>query len=85
MLYCLSCDGVEVQQVRLYIDVNRTLEIVSELKRHGWVMGVDFDFSYHKAMYDSFSGSNWEPEVDRHCTFTFYNDSNASYFMLRWG
>jgi hypothetical protein len=71
-------------QVTLYIDVHRTLEIVHELKHHGWVMGKDFDFAYHKPIYDSFSGSNWEPALEKHTVFTFYNDSNASYFMLRW-
>jgi len=73
------------QQVTLYIDVSRTLEIVHELKQHGWFMGKDFDFAYHKAIYDDFGGSNWEPELEKHTVFTFYNDSNASYFMLRWG
>ena len=48
-------------------------------------MGKDFDFACHKPTYDSFSGSNWEPELERHTVFTFYNDVNASYFMLRWG
>ena len=68
-----------MQQVTLYIDVVRTLEIVNELKKHGWVIHKDFDFSYHKAAYD-----NWEAEVENHTVFTFYNDSNASYFILRW-
>jgi hypothetical protein len=72
-------------QVTLHLDVNKTLEIVKQLKQHGWVMGVDFDFSYYKAMYDNFSGSNWEPEIEKRAVFTFYNDTNASYFMLRWG
>jgi hypothetical protein len=74
-----------VQQVTLHIDVSKTLEIVHELKKHGWVMGKDFDFAYHKAHYNDFSGSNWEPEELEHSVFTFYDDSNASYFMLRWG
>ena len=74
-----------MQQVTLNIDVSKTLEIVTELKKHGWVMGKDFDFAYHKAHYNDFSGSNWEPEELEHCVFTLYNDSNASYFMLRWG
>ena len=72
-------------QVTLNIDVSRTLGIVSELKQHGWVINKDFDFAYHKAIYNDFSGSNWEPEESQHSVFTFYNYSNASYFMLRWG
>ena len=73
-----------MQRVTLYIDISRTFEIVYELKKHGWVINKDFDFSYHKAQYNDFSGSNWEPEEAEHCVFTFYNDSNASYFILRW-
>ena len=74
-----------VRQVTLYIDIDKTLEIVHELKRHGWFMSKDFDFACHKPTYDNFSGSNWELELERHTVFTFYNDINASYFMLRWG
>ena len=71
----------DVQQVTLYIEVNTTLDIVSELKHHGWVIGKDFDFAYFKPEYDNFS---YEP-ISRKAVFTFYDDSNASYFMLRWG
>lgn len=69
-----------MQQVTLYIDVSRTLEIVYELKTHGWVMGKDFDFAYHQSAWDEMIG-----EIPKQSVFTFYNDSNASYFMLRWG
>jgi hypothetical protein len=71
-----------VAEVILYIDTNRTLEIVSELKKHGWVMGKDFDFACHKSKYDY----HWQYEEEpNRSIFTFYNDVNASYFMLRWG
>jgi hypothetical protein len=72
-------------EINLQIDVNRTLEIVGELRKMGWKQSVDFDFACHKPVYDDFSGSNWGPVVQRHTVFTFYNDTNASYFMLRWG
>jgi hypothetical protein len=68
--------------VTLYIDVSRTLEIVSELKKLGWMIGKDFDFAYFKPTFDNFS---YEAVNRKHTVFTFYNDSNASYFMLRWG
>jgi hypothetical protein len=64
------------------INVNKLLEIVNELKQIGWTLGVDFDFSYHKAEYDDFSHI---PITEQHAKFSFYNDSNASYFILRWG
>jgi hypothetical protein len=69
-----------VQQVTLYIDVDNTLDIVSELKQKGWVQGKDFDFAYHQSKWDEMIG-----EIPKQTVFTFYNDSNASYFMLRWG
>jgi hypothetical protein len=74
-----------VLQVTLYIDINKTLDIVSALRQHGWISGKDFDFACYKPKFDLFGGSNWESKMDRHTIFTFYNDSNASYFMLRWG
>jgi len=64
------------------ISVTRVLDIVSEVRKMGWVQGVDFDFAYHKETWDDFSS---EPIIEQHTVFTFYNDSNASYFMLRWG
>ena len=70
-----------MQQVTLYIEVNTTLDIIYELRKHGWVQGVDFDFAYFKPEYDDFS---YEP-IRRRAVFTFYDDSNASYFILRWG
>jgi hypothetical protein len=69
-----------VRQVTLYIDVDNTLDIVSELKQKGWVQGKDFDFAYHQSKWDEMIG-----EIPKQTVFTFYNDSNASYFMLRWG
>ena len=71
-------------QVTLPIDVNRTLEIVSELKRMGWVMGKDFDFAYFKPEYDNFTGFNYDPVKERRTMFTFYNDSNASFFAIKY-
>jgi len=71
-----------MKQVTLYIDAKRTMEIGQELRSMGWIQGVDFDYAYYKAEYDNFS---YDPIVKRHARFTFYNDSNASYFMLRWG
>jgi len=67
----------------LEISVTRTLEIVHELRHIGWVQHVDFDFACHKQMFDSQVSDDQTRE--RHTVFTFYNDSNASYFMLRWG
>ena len=70
----------KVLKVTLYIDVGITLDIVTELKQKGWVLGKDFDFEYHQSKWDEMIG-----KIPKQTVFTFYNDSNASYFMLRWG
>jgi hypothetical protein len=70
-----------VADVILYITAKRTMEIGHELRNMGYIQGVDFDYAYYQEKYDNFSH---EPIVKRHARFTFYNDSNASYFALRW-
>ena len=67
--------------VILYITAKRTMEIGQELRTMGYVQGVDFDYAYYQEKYDNFSH---EPVVKQHARFTFYNDSNASYFALKW-
>ena len=67
--------------VVLFITAKRTMEIGQELRTMGYIQGVDFDYAYYQEKYDNFSH---DPVVKRHARFTFYNDSNASYFALRW-
>lgn len=65
-------------------DLSDVLDIVHELKKHGWVMGVDFDWTYirPKVTYDSQSGDyircGWA------ATFDFYKEEYGTYFALRW-
>jgi len=70
-----------VADVVLYITAKRTMEIGQELRSMGYIQGVDFDYAYYQEKYDNFSH---DPIVKRHARFTFYNDSNASYFALKW-
>ena len=67
--------------VILYITAKRTMEIGQELRTMGYIQGVDFDYAYYQEKYDNFSH---DPIVKRHARFTFYNDTNASYFALKW-
>ena len=67
--------------VILYITAKRTMEIGQELRSTGWRQGIDFDYAYYQEKYDNFSH---DPVVKRHAKFTFYNDTNASYFILRY-
>jgi hypothetical protein len=64
-----------------YINPAKALEIVQELRDMGWVQGTDFDFAYYKAEWDNFSNDAVTPQKT---VFTFYDDTNASYFVLRW-
>jgi hypothetical protein len=70
-----------VADVILYITAKKTMEIGQELRTMGYIQGVDFDYAYYQEKYDNFSH---DPIVKRHARFTFYNDSNASYFALKW-
>ena len=81
MLLSFSYLEANVADVILYITAKRTMEIGQELRSMGYVQGVDFDYAYYQEKYDNFSH---DPIVKRHARFTFYNDSNASYFALKW-
>jgi len=70
-----------VADVILYITAKRTMEIGQELRSMGYIQGVDFDYAYYRTEYDNFSH---DPIQVRHAVFTFYNDTNASYFALKW-
>ena len=63
-----------------YIGPTKVLEIVQELRNMGWVQGTDFDFSFHQSEYDYMNGD----VIPKRTVFTFYNDTNASYFTLRF-
>lgn len=55
------------------------MAIVAELRDLGWIQRRDFDFAYYPAKWDTFD--EIEP---RHTIFTFYNDSTASWFALKY-
>jgi hypothetical protein len=52
------------------------MELLGQMKQHGWVIGVDFDWVYHRsATYDT---------KDRRAVFKFYKEEYSTYFALRW-
>lgn len=52
------------------------INIVHEMKAHGWVDNVDFDWAYHRSStYDT---------RDRRAVFNFYKEEYSTYFALRW-
>jgi len=53
--------------------------IVQELREHGYKQKIDFDFQYVPASTDYSHDL-----VPRHTIFTFYNESIASWFAMKY-
>jgi hypothetical protein len=58
----------------------QAIEIVHELRGKGYGQGIDFDFAYYPIFDDGFTGLA-EPS---HVVFTFYKESLATWFTLRY-
>ena len=54
------------------------MAIVAELRESGYVQRKDFDFHYYPAIWEN------DGVIPRHTVFTFYNDSIASFFALKY-
>jgi hypothetical protein len=54
------------------------MAIVAELRESGYVQRIDFDFHYYPATFNN------NEVLPRHTIFTFYNDSLASFFALKY-
>jgi hypothetical protein len=62
-------------------NASHVIAIVHEIRGHGYIQGQDFDFAYSPERYDNFSH---EPVVRAHAVFTFYDDSLASWFAIKY-
>jgi hypothetical protein len=58
----------------------QAMETVSELRDKGYVQGIDFDFTYYPSINDRFTG----PTKPCCTIFTFYKESLATWFTLRY-
>lgn len=68
------------ESVRIYKkNATEVTNIVHELKALGYKLGVDFDFAYRPPRFDNFS----QYEVAS-TEFMFYNNSLASWFVLKY-
>lgn len=63
------------------LDVDESLKIVYDLKQKGYKIGVDFDWAYHKPIYDDY---NWTMVKNRETVFSFYQEELATWFRLRY-
>ncbi len=55
------------------IDISRDLQI------RGYVLGIDFDWEYHKPEFNDWSG---DAVYNRYTLFKFYKDELATWFEL---
>lgn len=62
-------------------NASHVIAIVHEIRGHGYIQGQDFDFAYSPERYDNFSH---EPVMRAHAVFTFYDDSLASWFAIKY-
>ena len=68
------------EAVQLTHKVSKIFDIVDDMKKQGYRLGIDFDFSYHPYHYDEFSGN----ETLAFTEFLFYNNSLASWFVIKY-
>ena len=68
-------------EIKIYVrNAQHAMDIVKELRDSGYVQGVDFDFAYHKPMYDG----HWQEIIQRNTMFTFYKEELATWFSLKY-
>jgi hypothetical protein len=73
-----------MEQVKYYTkDVNQTLKVIYELRDNGYTQGTDFEWCWNPTVWnnDDFS---FDEDIPAHCLFTFYNESLASWFILKY-
>lgn len=68
------------ETIRLEKNISTIMDIVYEMRSIGYKQGVDFDFAYHAPEYD-YVGSITEVAFTE---FMFYNNSLASWFVLKY-
>jgi hypothetical protein len=62
------------------LDSNQISQIVKDLKNHGYIVGVDFDFEYSAGRFD------WQTStsIPKQTKFTFYNETLGTFFYLKY-
>ena len=65
----------------LHVNAVRALELRDQLQAAGLIQDQDFEWAYHQAEYDNFSG---DAAVPRHVTFRFQDAKLATFYQLMW-
>jgi hypothetical protein len=69
-----------LKTVTLYIDAQRTMEIVRELRQQGMIQGIDFEFTYVSSTEFTITDS----PRPRHAIFAFNTEKYATFFALKY-
>lgn len=56
------------------------MSLVHDLRERGLQQGIDFDFSFHQASYNN---DGYDAVTPKHAKFIFYNEKEATMFLLR--
>ena len=71
-----------MKEVKLFdIMPAEAMDVVRELRKMGYVQGIDFDFEYYKPEMNDWSGY---VVYNRYTKFIFYKDEIATWFALRY-
>ena len=64
--------------------IDTVLDIVRDLRRGGLEQGIDFDFAYSPERLDYNLATVGEVLAKRKTVFSFYDDSLASWFAIKY-
>jgi len=78
---CISQGRTMIEVVIAKQTANSIIDIVHNLRDQGFIQGVDFEFAYHAADYDNWSG---DVTYNRHTVFRFKDPAVASWFTLKY-
>jgi hypothetical protein len=65
------------------VAVSQVVDIVKDLKEQGLVVSTDFDFSWHPTKWSN-DDFTFDEEEAAHCVFTFYSETWANWFALKY-
>jgi hypothetical protein len=68
-----------MKELRVKLTPTDLIQTSQELKAEGLVQGKDFDFAYHQSKWDDMIG-----EIPTYTIFTFYEDSWATWFAIKY-
>jgi|688.fasta_scaffold2740889_1 hypothetical protein len=60
--------------------VDQLMSIIKDIKKQGFIQGTDFDFEYHKPVYDE----HYDEVTPRHVVLLFHNEKLVTWYGLKY-